>query len=883
MLATTHTSLPPAAIGPVSHLQPPDSRAGPSQVWSHAVAVSTPSTSASVPSSWIPATASLPSQTFGWPAPPTASTSTHSSSSTHPLATPFGLGVPSGGSYRSSGTGSRSRGRGAMAPVGISRRVSASATITLKVDFLIFPHDYSNPENRRPDRLPLAQHFLNILSTCRSLGLAVMHTFTGTPDTNIMTDVVNLLIATLAEKRVQLPSWQPPAFPVHPNEPNYDLHSTFHAMPFHLLMVGNVNRERTSRRIQLNEDAGYGSFTLAALSKDYKKSVSPTDSEYLLIPLCIKGDNLTGPIVQNSPEVHHCLSLRISALFVSDSEPVDCYDDCPQPPAVLLHSSHMMSPPAPDEPPIHSHLTPSAPSVISAELSPTPRYELAPLAQAPSPPTQRSYRHLQDFQDNHVRRNPISHSDFSLFAPSVSLAARAVLFAISSKRTDPDSVFIPASHPELLGDTRVRFHPPEWNPDDLTLSHCGGMSSSDCTGDGVLRQVLHEALQLGIQRLVRANAAEVLNEEDQYIVSQPRAIHTSNDIQDTLYACGCLCAMLIVWASSSPHPISPFFLQALVDGASSLYNPTWVTSLSPHIGAVLSLLPATPGHDFPGPNSNERNHLARLLHLRTNQLLSTIETITDTETWTAVVRNVYVHVLLAVNTLQTQSSAEFTAFKNGFDRRIDVRSEDVRLCTALKGHSKAIFAELYPCHINDPEQLISRLRFEIGEDDSDDLTEEEQQFQSRAAALLPKLREAVLRYLRGAGHPDCPRVQELTTPEDRETLANDRGYRARRFVFLTSSLDVLPTSDQTFRVVIILQQNIPLAALPRGCSLPAEISELLIPPATHACLFQLDIFLTDALLKVIEDSYPLTDPTTVTTFDACLHEGLMDLGAETFS
>ncbi|THH29445.1 hypothetical protein EUX98_g4730 [Antrodiella citrinella] len=148
----------------------------------------------------------------------------------------------------------------------------------------------------------------------RSLGLAVMHIFTGTPDTNIMTEVEELLIATLAEKRVQLPLREPAAFQLNPNEPNYELHSTFHAMSFHLLTVGNLNRDHTSRKIQLNQDAGCGSFTLAALAKDYKKSVSPTDHEYRLVPVCVKGDNLIGPILQNSAEIHHCLSPRVSFL-----------------------------------------------------------------------------------------------------------------------------------------------------------------------------------------------------------------------------------------------------------------------------------------------------------------------------------------------------------------------------------------------------------------------------------------------------------------------------------------------------------------------------------------------------------------------------------------
>jgi hypothetical protein len=65
------------------------------------------------------------------------------------------------------------------------------------------------------------------------------------------------------------------------------------------------------------------------------------------------------------------------------------------------------------------------------------------------------------------------------------------------------------------------------------------------------------------------------------------------------------------------------------------------------------------------------------------------------------------------------------------------------------------------------------------------------------------IEKAFKRYLRGKGHPFVDRFENLINPETRNYEMADVGMRARRFVQVVSSLEMMPVVDRTFKVGIL--------------------------------------------------------------------------------
>ena len=68
--------------------------------------------------------------------------------------------------------------------------------------------------------------------------------------------------------------------------------------------------------------------------------------------------------------------------------------------------------------------------------------------------------------------------------------------------------------------------------------------------------------------------------------------------------------------------------------------------------------------------------------------------------------------------------------------------------------------------------------------------------------LLPTIEKAFKRYLRGTGHPFEERCSNLIDPDVLRREMADTSLRARRFVQVLSSLDMMPVVNRPFTVRI---------------------------------------------------------------------------------
>jgi hypothetical protein len=119
---------------------------------------------------------------------------------------------------------------------------------------------------------------------------------------------------------------------------------------------------------------------------------------------------------------------------------------------------------------------------------------------------------------------------------------------------------------------------------------------------------------------------------------------------------------------------------------------------------------------------------------------------------------------------------------------------------AIISSSKYLLSQCYRRRVTSAEQVIPFLQFIYHRSK----TPEEVQDTSH---LVPVIANAFKRYLRGKGHPFVDRFENLINPETRNREMADVGMRARRFVQVVSSLEMMPVVDRTFKVSIVLSEN----------------------------------------------------------------------------
>ena len=109
--------------------------------------------------------------------------------------------------------------------------------------------------------------------------------------------------------------------------------------------------------------------------------------------------------------------------------------------------------------------------------------------------------------------------------------------------------------------------------------------------------------------------------------------------------------------------------------------------------------------------------------------------------------------------------------------------------------SKYLLTKCYNQRVTSAEQVIPFLSFVHHRSVMPDEVQDTKH-------LVPLIAEAFKRYLRGKGHPFLDKCRNLIDPEVCEREMADTGLRARRFVKVVSSLDMMPVIDRPFVVSI---------------------------------------------------------------------------------
>jgi hypothetical protein len=126
----------------------------------------------------------------------------------------------------------------------------------------------------------------------------------------------------------------------------------------------------------------------------------------------------------------------------------------------------------------------------------------------------------------------------------------------------------------------------------------GHEDNIDIVGNGVLQQVLDEALQQCLT--FEEGLVEELENGDGYIslkISADGIVDT--DRLHKFFALGALCTIFMIKMHNRPEPISPALIQAAIGGINSILELSWIQAISPPVAEILSLIPTNPTQAIP--------------------------------------------------------------------------------------------------------------------------------------------------------------------------------------------------------------------------------------------------------------------------------------------
>lgn len=110
--------------------------------------------------------------------------------------------------------------------------------------------------------------------------------------------------------------------------------------------------------------------------------------------------------------------------------------------------------------------------------------------------------------------------------------------------------------------------------------------TSDSLGDGVTREVLDAALQIACSRVSHPDM-----QTDEGFVQLAVPEFALVEDEDNAFALGVLVTMNLLRSFCAPLPLSPALLQAVIGGAESLNDPTWLQAVLPESWTTLWLFP----------------------------------------------------------------------------------------------------------------------------------------------------------------------------------------------------------------------------------------------------------------------------------------------------
>ncbi|KAG1737480.1 uncharacterized protein EDB91DRAFT_1249612 [Suillus paluster] len=456
----------------------------------------------------------------------------------------------------------------------------------------------------------------------------------------------------------------------------------------------------------------------------------------------------------------------------------------------------------------------------------------------------------------------VEHSMVHVHGPTVKACAEGLIDFLCQQQRNSDTPYARSYYVN----ERFSIQPHNQKLSDMFGKHwifrAGYDGAHDASGEGVMRQVLTEALMLCLSESY--GITQILDKHGFHVL----CIHnfpTPSDIE-CAFALGAVCTMMMIRGHIAPDPISPALLIAAFAGVEALADKCWVGALFPDHYDDLGLLPSSP-RDLTSStiSASQRTCLQRFIQGTIDSSVSRLAPLSD-EQWPAVVLSLHTSTLLGIKPEALSSSQLFKAFQAGIDIQLSTTHKSV--IEMLKLSSKWLLSHCYHWRITNGEQVISRLDFVVCGDPT---------FESATAPpLVVQLRSVFERYFRGIGHPPHPQMADLVNEAQRDIDNADPAYRACHFVKLLSRVTLLPPPGQDFTIYV--HQTIPETVCFAG---QYHRNDDLLPPSIHACNYSMDVWFNRKMMHILGKS-PLSD-SDIAELEFMLHCVVFDAGQDSFT
>ncbi|KAH9931402.1 hypothetical protein B0H21DRAFT_711880 [Amylocystis lapponica] len=507
------------------------------------------------------------------------------------------------------------------------------------------------------------------------------------------------------------------------------------------------------------------------------------------------------------PRVSHPVSDALASPQIIDLQ-------SPELSPIELHSSSNIGQPASTS----SASLQVSPDLVEQLLLP----EEGGVSAAPSRPTYATISALQSMLERAVPGWHSRQHVFTVIALDVAVGGQMLHHFLRCKWLQPDYAF-DLSELHIVLPHNVMVDPAAVVLDVLVGFHFRfrvvALGARDATRDSVVHEVLFDA----VTRCTAEEYFDVASDAETY-KSLKFVLIVSRDALDNTFACGALCAIILLKTGYTPSQVSPVLIEVAINGLDSALEPGFLARVCPEITYILQLLPQE--LDGPWPEIGDAwGSLACLVQTGTSLTLAQIEHY-DTEACRQMIPAIYTSALLGPNVYPRhfQGDTEFVVFCQGLN---------MKLAPGLRP-----FCELYTLHITSGHQLLTRLDYEICGNAV---------FAVHIGNILPKLKHTISQYFMVHGHPNIPAICDLLTAETVGRDGVDPGFCAQ----------FLPAMSKTFMNIsdFLAWTDTCAATCFYGSAISATMYNAksdLIPPSPHACLYSLDLWMNEPLLQVFE-------------------------------
>ncbi|EIN11647.1 hypothetical protein PUNSTDRAFT_131806 [Punctularia strigosozonata HHB-11173 SS5] len=362
----------------------------------------------------------------------------------------------------------------------------------------------------------------------------------------------------------------------------------------------------------------------------------------------------------------------------------------------------------------------------------------------------------------------IAYSDFPYFSgPTVDILAQALILFIAYQ------LFPGKKQTNVLWQQMLRQHFPEDNVQVkfVPLNALLGPTRTFVVGQGI-GQAPEAAVWRHACQLMVIEEYHWTQRGDFYTLRFHPATNQMLHRGVMLQVAGFMTMAHCFHLKAAPPSVSPFLLQAVIDGRDSLQiDVPFIKSVDP---SILPSLACWTDRDPAAPlvADSLRGPLGALLAEADIDTLALRSTMSDIEL-PGIERSLL--SLITMGHKDPPSHPDFQQFAIGFNFDL---GNGVRVFDTMSGSAKPLLSALYGRTVIDVKQVTSRI-FAV---------HNERAVESRRFCA------ALTRYCQGVGHPDHPWTASVTS-EQRESVHGDRLLRARLLLKLMRGTDLLPVES----------------------------------------------------------------------------------------